>query len=76
MNRQENDLLTRTDAGSPMGALFRRYWLPALTVDEVPTPDCAPVRLTLLGERLLAFRDSDGRVGLVEEACPHRQASL
>ncbi|WP_372724443.1 Rieske 2Fe-2S domain-containing protein [Immundisolibacter sp.] len=76
MNREENDLLTRTDTGTAMGALFRRYWLPALTVEELPEPDCPPVRTPLLGERLVAFRDSDGRVGLLEEACPHRQASL
>ncbi len=59
-----------------MGALFRRYWLPALTVEELPTPDCPPVRIPLLGEQLLAFRDSAGNVGIIAEACAHRQASL
>lgn len=76
MRPEDNDLLTRTDAGTPMGELFRRYWLPALTRDELPHPDCPPVRIPLLGERLVAFRDSQGRAAIIGEACPHRQASL
>jgi len=59
-----------------MGALMRRYWLPALLSDELPDPDCPPVRVLLLGEELVAFRDSDGRVGLLDEYCSHRRASL
>lgn len=59
-----------------MGNLFRRFWLPALLSEEVSVPDGPPVRFTLLGERLLAFRDSSGRLGLLEERCPHRHASL
>jgi len=59
-----------------MGNLMRRYWLPALLSDELPVPDCPPVRLKLLGEQLVAFRDSQGRVGVLEEGCPHRRASL
>jgi phenylpropionate dioxygenase-like ring-hydroxylating dioxygenase large terminal subunit len=55
---------------------MRRYWLPALLGDELPEPDCAPVRVKLLGEDLVAFRDSDGRVGLLDEFCAHRNASL
>ncbi len=76
MRKEENDLLTQTDAKTPMGELFRRYWLPALTADELPGPDCPPVRLPLLGEQLVAFRDSAGRVGILDAACSHRQASL
>lgn len=76
MRPEENNLLTRTDAGTPMGELFRRYWLPALTCDELPGPDCPPVRVALLGERLIAIRDSSGRAAILQEACPHRQASL
>jgi len=60
----------------PMGNLFRRYWIPAFLSEEVPTPDCPPVRVKLLSEDLLAFRDSEGRVGLVDEFCPHRRVSL
>jgi phenylpropionate dioxygenase-like ring-hydroxylating dioxygenase large terminal subunit len=76
LSREENELLTRTDPGTPTGNYFRRFWLPALLPSELPSPDCPPVRVRLLGEDLIAFRDSDGKVGLVEEACPHRRASL
>jgi phenylpropionate dioxygenase-like ring-hydroxylating dioxygenase large terminal subunit len=76
LTREQNDLLTRTDAGTPMGALFRRYWLPALLASEVAEPDGAPVRVKLLGEPLLVFRDSAGRLGSVDEFCAHRGVSL
>ncbi|MBV9121590.1 MAG: Rieske 2Fe-2S domain-containing protein, partial [Chloroflexi bacterium] len=59
-----------------MGDLMRQYWLPALLSSELPAPDCDPVRVLLLGERLIAFRDSDGHIGLLEHDCPHRGASL
>jgi phthalate 4,5-dioxygenase oxygenase subunit len=76
LSREENELLTRTDPGMPAGNYFRRFWLPALLPSELPAADCPPVRVRLLGEDLIAFRDSHGKVGLVEEACPHRRASL
>jgi phthalate 4,5-dioxygenase len=76
LTREENELLTRTDAGTPMGETMRRYWLPALLSSEVAEPDCSPVRLRLLGEALVAFRDTDGRIGILEEFCPHRRVSL
>jgi phthalate 4,5-dioxygenase oxygenase subunit len=72
----QNDLLTRTGPGTPMGELFRRYWIPALMADELSEPDCPPVRVSLLSERLIAFRDSSGRVGLMDEFCAHRGVSL
>ena len=59
-----------------MGRLMRCYWIPALLSEEIPVPDCAPVRVRLLGEDLVAFRDSDGRVGLLGEHCAHRGTSL
>jgi phenylpropionate dioxygenase-like ring-hydroxylating dioxygenase large terminal subunit len=59
-----------------MGEVFRRYWLPACLSERVPSPDCAPVAIKLLSQRLVVFRDSDGRVGILDEACPHRGASL
>jgi len=59
-----------------MGELFRRFWLPAMLPSEVPEPDCPPVRLRLLGEDLVAFRDTNGQIGVVEAHCPHRGASL
>ena len=59
-----------------MGELWRRFWIPALMPSELPEADCPPVRIRLLGEDLVAFRDTDGKVGLVAENCPHRGASL
>jgi phthalate 4,5-dioxygenase oxygenase subunit len=76
MTPQDNELLTRTGPGTPMGDFFRSYWIPALVAEELPEPDCPPVRLTILSEKLLAFRDSEGRFGLIDEFCPHRRASL
>jgi phthalate 4,5-dioxygenase len=76
LSPEENELLTRTGTGSAAGNYFRRYWLPALLANELPGPDCPPVRVRILGEDLIAFRDSEGRVGLLDEFCPHRRASL
>jgi phenylpropionate dioxygenase-like ring-hydroxylating dioxygenase large terminal subunit len=59
-----------------MGALMREYWIPCMLSSELPRPDSDPVRVLVLGERLLAFRDTTGRIGLVEHNCPHRGASL
>ncbi|WP_210208120.1 Rieske 2Fe-2S domain-containing protein [Methylovirgula ligni] len=59
-----------------MGELMRRYWVPILMSSELPEPDCAPLRVQILSENLLAFRDSTGRPGLVDEFCSHRGASL
>ena len=76
LSHEENELLTRTGPGTPMGALMRRYWMPAMLSEELPEPDCDPVRVRLLGEGLVAFRDTQGRVGLLDENCTHRCASL
>ncbi|MGH7832921.1 MAG: Rieske 2Fe-2S domain-containing protein [Candidatus Binatia bacterium] len=76
LSKEDNELLTRTGAGAPMGNLIRRYWIPALLSEEIPTPDCPPVRVRLLGEELVAFRDSAGRIGLIDEHCAHRGTSL
>src|SRR5437667_11409192 len=76
LSKEETELLTRTGSGTPMGEVMRRYWLPALLADELPAPDCPPIRVRLLGEELVAFRDSEGRVGLLDEYCAHRRASL
>jgi len=74
--REHNELLTRTAAATPMGELIRCYWIPALLSEEIPEPDCPPVRVRILSEKLVAFRDSQGRVGLLEEHCSHRGTSL
>ena len=76
LRADQNALLTQTGPGTPFGNLFRCYWIPALLAEELPEPDCAPVRVKLLSERLLAFRDSEGRLGLIDEFCPHRGVSL
>lgn len=76
LTHEENTLLMQTKAGTPMGDYFRRYWLPALLATELPQPDCPPVRVRLLGEDLIAFRDTSGRIGLIDEFCAHRRASL
>ena len=76
LRKDQSDLLTQTGPGTPMGRMFRSYWLPALLGDELPENDCPPVRVKLLSERLIAFRDSDGRYGLMDEFCAHRGVSL
>src|SRR5262245_39294534 len=76
LSREENELLTRITPGTPMGTTLRRYWIPALLAWELPEPDCPPVRVKLLGEELMAFRDTSGELGLLDEYCPHRRASL
>lgn len=73
---EQNEYLTRTGPGTAMGNLFRCYWLPALMAEELAEPDCAPVRVKLLSEPLIAFRDSDGHLGLIDEFCAHRGVSL
>src|SRR5579859_284587 len=76
LSREDNELMCRVGPGTAMGAAFRRYWIPALQTSDIPEADGAPVLVELLGERLVAFRDTDGNVGLLEEACCHRSASL
>ncbi|HEX3844710.1 MAG TPA: Rieske 2Fe-2S domain-containing protein [Steroidobacteraceae bacterium] len=76
LRKEQNDLLTQTGPGTPLGALFRSYWIPALLAEELPQNDCAPVRVQLLSEHLLAFRDAHGRYGLISEFCAHRGVSL
>ena len=74
--REENDLITQVGPGTPLNTVMRRYWIPALLSREILEPDCPPVRVRLLGEDLVAFRDSEGKVGLLGEHCPHRGTSL
>ena len=76
LTEEMNGFLTRTGPGTPMGELFRRYWIPALLDWELPEPDCAPVRVKLLGDKLVAFRDTQGRIGMIDEFCAHRGVSL
>jgi len=76
LSTTDNEVLTRTDRGTPMGNLMREYWIPALLSSELPEPNCDPVRVLLLGERFVAFRDTSGEVGILPHTCPHRGASL
>ena len=74
--KEQNEYVTRTGPGTPMGQLFRSYWIPALLPEELPENDCPPVRCELLSEKLIAFRDTSGRMGLIEEFFAHRRVSL
>ena len=76
LTREDNEKLTRVGPGTPLGRFLRRYWIPAAKSEEIAQPGGAPVRVGLLGEKLVAFRDPDGKPGLVNEFCPHRGASL
>src|SRR6266481_5034438 len=76
LSAQDNALITQTSKGTPMGELFRRFWLPVMLPEELPEPDCPPIRIKIMGEYLVAFRDTNGNVGLVEAFCPHRRAPL
>lgn len=76
LSAEDNELLTRTNAGTPMGELLRRFWVPIAKIEEVAEPDCAPVRVTIMGEDLIIFRDTSGRVGVLDAYCAHRGAPL
>ena len=76
LSAEDNALLTETDAETPMGAYFRRFWQPVVLSEELAEADGPPVRVTVMGEELVAFRDSDGRIGLIGAYCPHRGANL
>ncbi len=76
MTNEDNELLCRVEGNAPMGQLMRQHWTPVCLSEEASEPDGAPVKARVLAENLVVFRDSDGRVGVLDEACPHRRASL
>jgi phthalate 4,5-dioxygenase len=76
LSKEDNEALCRVGPGTLMGNLLRRYWTPAMLASELPEPGGAPVKVRLLGEDLVAFVDDEGKVGLVDQHCPHRGASL
>lgn len=76
LSREDNERLTRVGPGTPAGKTLRRYWLPALLSSEVPEPDGVPMKVRLLGEDFVAFRDTSNAVGLVDAYCPHRRAPM
>src|SRR6202046_116600 len=76
LTKEDNELISQVGPGTPMGSLMRESWVPAMLSSELPTPDSDPVRVMLLGEQLIGFRDTSGKVGLIQNLCPHRGASL
>src|SRR5438132_2987893 len=76
LKQEDNELITRVGPGTPMGNLMREYWVPAMLSSELPHADSDPVRVMLLGEQLIGYRDSSGKIGLLPNNCPHRGASL
>jgi len=76
LTAEENDLLTRVEGDAPMGRIMRRHWIPVCLSEEVAEADGAPVPARVLGEDLVVFRDSEGRLGVLDAHCPHRRASL
>jgi nitrite reductase/ring-hydroxylating ferredoxin subunit len=76
LSREDNELLVRVGPGTPMGELFRRFWAPVALASELGGPDSPPVRVDVLGEKLIAFRDTGGTIGLLAAYCPHRRANL
>ena len=75
LSKEDNEILCRVGPGTLMGNLLRRYWMPALLSSELPAPDCPPVRVRLLSEDLVAFRDTSGRPGLFTQASRYRWRS-
>jgi phthalate 4,5-dioxygenase len=76
LTHEENQLLCRVEGNAPMGQLMRRHWTPVCLIEEVSEPDCTPVKARVFGEDLVVFRDTKGRVGVMDEYCPHRRVSL
>jgi phthalate 4,5-dioxygenase len=76
LTAEENEVLCRVGPGTPMGNVLRRYWTPAFQLGDLPEPDCPPIRVTVLGQNFVAFRDTNGRLGFLDELCCHRGASL
>jgi len=76
LTASDNEMLTCTGPGTPMGEFFRRFWQPVALSRELPERDGTPLRVTVMGEKLVAFRDNQGRVGLVDARCPHRGADM
>ena len=76
LSAEDNDLLCRVEGAAPMGQLMRRHWVPVCLSEEVEDNDGTPVPARVFGEDLVVFRDSEGRIGVLDEHCPHRRASL
>lgn len=76
LSHEQNMRMCQTGRGTPMGEAMRRFWVPALSSFQLPEPDCPPVKVEIMGEKLVAFRNTEGTVGILSEKCCHRGASL
>lgn len=76
LRAEDNKFLTEAGSGTGMGELLRRFWIPVLLSEELPEPDSDPKKIVVMGEELLAFRDLEGVVGVIDQYCPHRGANL
>lgn len=76
LTTEENELLCRVEGKAPMGQLMRRHWTPVCLIEEVSEPDGTPIKAQVFGEDLVVFRDTKGRIGVMDEYCPHRRVSL
>ncbi len=76
LSAQETTVLRRATRYNPVGKALRRYWIPVLPVDQLPAADAPPVRLRVLNEHLIVFRDTSGRLGVLDAFCPHEGGSL
>jgi phthalate 4,5-dioxygenase len=76
LSHADNMKMCQTGRGTPMGEAFRRFWIPVLLSEQLGEPDCPPRKIELMGEAFVAFRNTDGVVGILDEQCCHRGASL
>ena len=76
LTQEENELLTKTGPGTPMGEFFRRFCIPIALTEEIPDPDCTPARVRAMNEDLILFRDTEGKIGLLDAYCAHRFSPL
>jgi phthalate 4,5-dioxygenase len=76
LNAKDNAYLTQVGEGTPMGTWLRRFWTPLVLSSRLPEPACEPVEARMFGEDLVVFRDSAGKIGVIQALCPHRQAPL
>jgi Phenylpropionate dioxygenase and related ring-hydroxylating dioxygenases, large terminal subunit len=74
--KEQNELMCRTNADTPMGRALRRFWIPVMQSSDLPAPDCDPFPLEIMGDTFVAFRNTEGKVGILDEFCAHRRVSL
>ncbi len=75
LSQEDVDFFCRVGKGTPVGEIYRRYWTPGLPASDLPYPGSPPVEFRLLGEDLVAFRDKEGSIGVLDRYCSHRARS-